>query len=193
MPNGLRIGAAFDYPLTQLNTVTVRGIRDNGRLNSTINRKDRHATLFLTSRDLSAKRPHHELYPKPHSCICRILASTATVFGQFAKLKRAAGDMQDLNYSTAIELYQQILEDHDVAEAKINWLSATAILQIPRMQNIGMAGRSCVCPSQNQFTSCIMCAGTPGKWKGNSRGPGWRSTGVAPDEGRAQNLLKGLT
>ncbi|MCF8236568.1 MAG: OmpA family protein [Saprospiraceae bacterium] len=48
------------------------------------------------------------------------LLCSSALFGQSAKLKRANKYMQELNYSSAIELYQQILEDHDISEAKIN-------------------------------------------------------------------------
>lgn len=49
-----------------------------------------------------------------------MIFSCMAAFGQSAKMKRASKYMQDLNYSSAIELYQQVLEDHDEAEAKIN-------------------------------------------------------------------------
>lgn len=44
--------------------------------------------------------------------------------GQTAKLKQARQAMNNLDYMRAIELYNQILEDHDVAEAKINLAEA---------------------------------------------------------------------
>ncbi len=50
--------------------------------------------------------------------IC-LLAGTS-IFAQSSKLKRARGFMDKLNYVGAIELYNQILEKNDNAEAKIN-------------------------------------------------------------------------
>ncbi len=48
-----------------------------------------------------------------------VIASFAGAFAQSGKLKQANKMMKNLNYIEAIELYNQILEKNDVAEAKI--------------------------------------------------------------------------
>lgn len=49
-----------------------------------------------------------------------VLCGAGSSFAQSAKLKRAKKYMDDLNYSSAIEVYNQILEKKEVPEAKIN-------------------------------------------------------------------------
>ena len=50
--------------------------------------------------------------------------STSSAFAQSGKLKQAQQKMDNLDYMGAIEIYNQILEDGDVAEAKINLAEA---------------------------------------------------------------------
>ena len=52
------------------------------------------------------------------------LLCAATAFGQSGRLKRAAGMMDNLNYSEAIRVYTEVLEDSDDAEAKIRLAEA---------------------------------------------------------------------
>ena len=121
-----------------------------------------------------------------------ILASTATVFGQSAKLKRAAKDMQDLNYSTAIELYQQILEDHDVAEAKINL--AECYRHTADSENAEYwYGQVVRLPQSEPVHKLYYALALQENGKGDQARP-WveEYLAVAPDDKRAQNLLKGL-
>ena len=54
--------------------------------------------------------------------ICLLLATVA--MGQAAKLRQAKQAMANLDYIRAIELYNEVLEEHDVAEAKINLAEA---------------------------------------------------------------------
>ncbi len=49
-----------------------------------------------------------------------IVVAGSGLFAQSSKLKRAAKFMEDLNYVGAIELYNQVLENEDNSEAKIN-------------------------------------------------------------------------
>ena len=49
-----------------------------------------------------------------------ITVTGSGLFAQSSKLKRAAKYMEDLNYVGAIELYNQVLENEDNSEAKIN-------------------------------------------------------------------------
>jgi outer membrane protein OmpA-like peptidoglycan-associated protein/tetratricopeptide (TPR) repeat protein len=61
------------------------------------------------------------LFQKSTLLLLTFLLLATAAMGQSSKLKRAAKYMRDLNYSSAIEVYNQVLEKHkDNAEAKIN-------------------------------------------------------------------------
>ncbi len=54
------------------------------------------------------------------SVVALLFLVTGTMFAQAAKLKRAKNFMDNLEYLSAIQMYNKILEGNDVAEAKIN-------------------------------------------------------------------------
>nr|MBP6825996.1 flagellar motor protein MotB [Saprospiraceae bacterium] len=59
-------------------------------------------------------------YKNIPSIIAFILFCATACVAQSGALKRANDALRDLDYITAISLYQQILQKEDVAEAKVN-------------------------------------------------------------------------
>lgn len=118
--------------------------------------------------------------------------SATLAMGQSAKLKRAAKYMEELNYSSAIEVYQQILEDHDEPEAKINL--AECYRHTNDSENAEYwYGQIVRLPSALPEHKLYYAMALQENGKGDQALP-WVEEFLtqAPDDVRAQNLRKGL-
>ncbi len=121
-----------------------------------------------------------------------LLLCSPALFGQSAKLKRANKYMQELNYSSAIELYQQVLEDHDISEAKINLADCyrhTADSENAEYWYGQVVRLAEAAPINKLYYALAMQENGKGE-----QAKTWieEYIAVVPEDIRAQNLLKGL-